>query len=211
MVNLLLSFLFSYLLGSISPAYLYGRAVRKIDIRNYGSGNIGATNTLRVLGKRAGILVLFLDVLKGLIAVLLFAYFFYYYQKSEIELLFFRISAGWGVVLGHIYPVFLGFRGGKGIATSAGVLLGVVPLATLSAFVIWLIFFLLFGYVSLASICASLFLPLFVALLYSRSIHLVSLVSFAIFLSLLTIIRHRKNIRRLLANQEDKLFKKSFF
>lgn len=211
MFNLSLSFLISYLLGSIPTAYIYGRITKGIDIRNYGSKNIGATNTLRVLGKKAGLTVLSIDLIKGLIAVLFIAYFFYHYSSNPINLLFFRISSGCGVISGHIYSLFLKFKGGKGVATSVGVLLAIVPLAAFSAFIIWLFFFFLFGYVSLASICASLFLPLFIILFYPANPHFLALILFALTISLLVIIKHRENINRLVSRKENKVFKKSFF
>lgn len=211
MLNLFLSFLISYLLGSFPTAYVYGRVTKGIDIRNYGSKNIGATNTLRVLGKKAGLTVLSIDLIKGLIAVLFIAYFFYHYSPNSINLLFFRISSGCGVVSGHIYSLFLKFKGGKGVATTTGVLLAIVPLAAFFSFIIWLFFFFLFGYVSLASICASLFLPLFITLFYPANPHFLALILFALAISLLVIIKHRENIQRLVSRKENKVFKKSFF
>jgi len=211
MLYLFLSFLISYLLGSFPTAYVYGRISKGIDIRNYGSKNIGATNTLRVLGKKAGLIVLVIDLIKGLTAVLFIAYLFYYYSSNPINLLFFRISSGCGVVAGHIYSLFLKFKGGKGVATSVGVLLGIVPLAAFSAFTVWLLFFFLFGYVSLASICASLSLPLFIILFYPADPHFLALILFALTISLWVIIKHRENINRLVSRKEDKIFQKSFF
>ncbi|MCK4859706.1 MAG: glycerol-3-phosphate 1-O-acyltransferase PlsY [Candidatus Omnitrophica bacterium] len=206
MLNLFFSFLASYLLGSIPTAYIYGRTSKGIDIRNYGSRNIGATNTLRVLGKKAGLIVLSADLIKGLIAVLFIAGFFYRLAPGT-ELLFFKLISGVGVVLGHTCSLFLRFRGGKGVATTMGVLLGTLPLSAFFTFAVWLSFLFLFGYVSLASICASLLLPLSIILFYTSNPQFLGLVLFAIVISLVVVIKHRANIIRLIYKQEKKIFR----
>lgn len=210
MFNLFFSFFISYLLGSIPTAYIYGRVTKGIDIRNYGSKNIGATNALRVLGKKAGLLVLSIDLIKGLIAVLLIAHIFQQLIPN-VELLSFKFICGIGVIFGQGCSLFLKFKGGKGVATSAGVLLGTVPLAAFFIFIVWLCFFFSLGYVSLSSICAALSLPLFIILFYSAKPHFLSQILFTLIISLLIIIKHRENINRLVWRQEKKIFEKSFF
>jgi len=208
MLYLLFPFFISYLLGSIPTAYIYGKAIKGIDIRKYGSKNIGATNSLRVLGKKAGLIVLAVDLGKGLIAVLLIANIFYF-SNPVINLLSFKLICGIATVLGHIYPLFLRFKGGKGMATSIGVLLGVIPAIAVLAIIVWLSLFFLFGYVSLSSICAVLSLPLFAVLLCQANPHFLSIVLFTITISSFVVVRHKENIKRLLCREEEKVFKKS--
>ena len=156
----------SYLLGSIPTAYLFGRALKGIDIRQVGSGNVGATNAMRVLGKRIGITVLLLDILKGVVAVTLLSNLFIN-QSTLLQAQNLRIFMGLGCICGHNWTIFLKFKGGKGIATSLGVLIGLaVKLPGLNIVVgliiiSWLLVFFSFRMVSLASICAALALPFF--------------------------------------------------
>ena len=191
-----------YLLGSCPNGLLVSRA-RGVDIRRHGSGNIGATNVLRVLGKRLGYLVFALDALKGFAAV-----WFAFALVSSInpgalyqEVV--GIVGGVACILGHTFPVWLRFRGGKGVATSAGVLLGLMPLAVVSVFVVWLILFKGTRYVSVASIGAAFALPLFVVLyLRIKLLTGASLLPFSILIAGVVIWRHRSNIERLLHGNE---------
>jgi acyl phosphate:glycerol-3-phosphate acyltransferase len=193
-----------YLLGSCPNGFLVSRA-RGVDIRMHGSGNIGATNVLRVLGKKWGYLVFALDTLKGFAAVR-----FAFSLASAInpdgphrDLV--GIAGGLACILGHTFPVWLRFRGGKGVATSAGVLLGLMPLAMVSVFVVWLILFKGTHYVSVASIGAAFALPLFVTLyLRIKMLTGASLLPFSILIAGVVIWRHRSNIKRLLHGKEQR-------
>jgi glycerol-3-phosphate acyltransferase PlsY len=175
-----------------------------VDIRQRGSGNIGATNVLRVLGKRWGYLVFFLDALKGFIAVRVafgLAVMAPLLTRHEIV----GIIGGLACILGHTFPIWLRFRGGKGVATSAGVLLGLMPIAVLSVFMIWLLLFQISRFVSVASIVAAAALPLFVALyLHLDIITGPALLPFSILIAGVVIWRHRSNMRRLLHGTEER-------
>jgi glycerol-3-phosphate acyltransferase PlsY len=198
----------AYLLGSIPPGFLMAKA-RGIDIRTVGSGNIGATNAFRILGKGPGALVLLVDILKGWFAVQIVA-------PAVAQLLldvpvdyirdYLRITAGVTVILGHNYTCWLGFKGGKGIATSAGALTALVPWALLIILAVWLVLFLLTRYVSLGSIAASFALPF--ATWFTTS-HNLGLTVVTGVLSALAIYKHRRNIQRLLQGTESRVhFKK---
>ena len=196
-MNLLFIALGAFLLGSIPTGYLVARA-KGVDIRQHGSGNIGATNVFRTLGKPLGIFVFVVDALKGFAAVWLAV----------------RIGGGsdWAgiiaavaVIAGHNYTPWLGFKGGKGIATSAGVLLALMPWAVLAIAVVWFAVFQISRYVSLASICAAAALPLAVAALwYGGCGGNGSLLGFALLISALAIWRHRSNMERLRAGTEPR-------
>ncbi len=192
----------SYLLGSFPSGYLVSRS-QGVDIRREGSGNIGATNVLRVVGKRWGYLVFLLDSLKGLLAVRIALALAHNSLFLHPELP--AIVAAVACVAGHNYPIWLSFRGGKGVATSAGVVLGLMPLAMVSVFVIWITLFYLTRYVSIASVGAAISLPLFVAL-YLRAGLLsgVGLLVFSIVIALAVIWRHRTNFQRLLQGTEQR-------
>jgi glycerol-3-phosphate acyltransferase PlsY len=187
----------AYLLGSIPTGYLVARA-RGVDIRTLGSGNIGATNVLRVLGKPAGISVLLMDFLKGLIAcAMLPRLFFPAVGASLVEP---AILGGILAVLGHNYTCWLRFKGGKGIATSAGVLASLVPWALLIILAVWIVVFSASRYVSLASIAASATLPL-ATWLTERNV-LLTIVTGA--MTVLAIYKHKANIQRLLNGTESR-------
>jgi len=207
----------AYLLGSIPTGYLAGRA-KGIDIRKIGSGNIGATNTMRALGKPAGMVVLLMDALKGYVACaflcpLIFNWFaphasglFRYFRDEPFELQArFYAIAGIFAVLGHNYTCWLRFKGGKGIATSAGVFLALAPLALGIALGVWAIVFALGRYVSVASIAAAVALPAAVWILPPRNV-LLGLMTTA--LGLLAIIKHKGNIERLFNGTERRFGEK---
>ncbi|HWX18678.1 MAG TPA: glycerol-3-phosphate 1-O-acyltransferase PlsY [Candidatus Binatia bacterium] len=195
--------LIAYLLGSIPTGFLVAKA-KGIDIRTVGSGNIGATNVFRLLGAPAGVFVLLADAVKGWLAVAVAAPLicgWLYPDASPQAREWFRIVAGLCAILGHNYTCWLHFKGGKGIATSAGVLVGLVPLALLIILGIWLVVIALTRYVSLASISASFSLP-FAAWLTGQSATLV-LITAA--MAALAIYKHRANIKRLLAGAENRI------
>ena len=193
-----------YLLGSCPNGFLIGR-LRGVDIRQHGSGNIGATNVLRVLGKKWGYLVFALDAFKGFAAVRLAFYLASVLNPDGGYRELVGIAGGLACILGHTFPVWLRFRGGKGVATSAGVLLGLMPLAVVSVFLVWLGLFKATRYVSVASIGAAFALPFFVAL-YLRINMLTgaSLLPFSILIAGVVIWRHRSNIQRLLHGNEQR-------
>jgi glycerol-3-phosphate acyltransferase PlsY len=194
-----------YLFGSCPNGYLVSRS-RGVDIRKHGSGNIGATNVLRVLGKRWGYLVFALDALKGFAAVRIgFAVGDAAMTPGASHPEMLGIAAGLSCILGHTFPVWLHFRGGKGVATSAGVLLGLMPLAVISVFAVWLILFQTTRYVSVASIGAAVALPLFVAF-YLRLGMLAgaSALPFSILIAAVVVWRHRSNMKRLIHGEEQR-------
>ena len=190
----LITIFISYIIGCFSSAYFLGKTSKSIDIRSYGSGNAGATNALRVLGKKMGMLTFLLDILKGIIAVLLGKYILGF-NGGLIASIF--------VVLGHNFPVFLGFKGGKGVATSLGVLLILNWKVALISLVVALTFILVTRYVSLGSIMASVAAPLVMLLVTDLTDK--SLVITTLILASLSIIRHKPNIIRLFSGNEAKL------
>ncbi len=192
-----------YLLGSCPNGLLISRA-RGIDIRKHGSKNIGATNVLRVMGKKWGYAVFFLDALKGLLAVLV-AWILTTRSPQILHPEIVEIFGGLACILGHTFPVWLRFRGGKGVATSAGVLLGLMPIAMISVLAVWLLLFYATRYVSVASIFAAAFLPLFVALyLHFRALRGFALLPFSILIAAVVIWRHRSNMHSLLQGTEHR-------
>lgn len=214
--------LIGYLLGSIPTGFLVGKA-KGVDIRKQGSGNIGATNVFRTLGKPYGIFVFVFDALKGVAAVLIAKAILFSHPvswQSEVvhqqdmikETIRFLPPAIAGIIgavaciLGHNFPVWLKFKGGKGVATSLGVVIGLVPLAAVIAFAIWAVVFFASGYVSLASIIAALAVPVTVALT-ARGSDRTPLLVFTFLAALLIIVRHRANIQRLLEGTENRFTK----
>lgn len=186
--------LFSYLIGCFSSAYFLGKVSKNIDIRSYGSGNAGATNALRVLGKKMGILTFVLDILKGIIAVFL-GQFILGVNGGLLASIF--------VVVGHNFPIFLGFKGGKGVATSLGVLLVLNWQTGLICLLIGVVFIVITRYVSLGSVMASITAPIIIVLTsdsIDKSLYLTTLL-----LALLSIFRHKANIIRLFKGEENKL------
>ena len=191
-----------YLLGSCPNGYLVSRA-RGVDIRKQGSGNIGATNVLRVLGKKWGYLVFALDTFKGFAAVRLAFAVALALTPLTTQREIIGIAGGLACILGHTFPVWLGFRGGKGVATSAGVLLGLMPIAVISVFAVWLLLFQVTRYVSVASISAAAALPVFVLLyLHFNWLTGASLLPFSILIAGVVIWRHRSNMQRLFHGEE---------
>ena len=196
----------AYFIGAIPSAVWIGKRFYGIDVREFGSGNAGATNTFRVLGKKAGIPVLFIDILKGWLAVQL-AYFSTY-RIDSVEFVNLELVLGIAALIGHIFPVYVGFRGGKGIATLLGVVIGVHPYAALISIGVFILVLLITKYVSLSSIIASLSFPVATMVIFKTDVS--SLVLFSIIVAVLVVVTHQKNIERLLRKQETKagLFKK---
>jgi glycerol-3-phosphate acyltransferase PlsY len=201
-VGYILVVIAAYLLGSIPTGFLVAKA-RGIDIRSVGSGNIGATNVFRSLGKPAGVFVLLVDALKGWLAVVVIALIpsamhATNYASTDQWL---KICAGLAVILGHNYTCWLYFKGGKGIATSAGVLIALMPWALLVIFCVWVVVFAATRYVSLASICASTALPFANWLTTNDS----TLTFIGAVMSALAVYKHKANIKRLLNGTEPRI------
>lgn len=193
--------LISYLVGSIPTAYLFGK-LKGIDLHRYGSGNIGATNAWRVMGKGIGIITLIMDIIKGIIVVKIIAPFLS--GKTGEGLFLHQLYCGLAVISGHNFPIFLKFRGGKGVATTAGVLLGLAPKLAGILLILWAFIVAISGYVSLGSILAALLLPVLCLLLgYPQKF-----VWFFLSLGVLIIFQHRANLKRVLRREEKKIFNK---
>jgi len=200
----------AYLCGSIPTAVWIGLAFYDIDVREYGSGNAGATNTFRVLGKKAGIPVMLLDILKGWTATNL-AYFIgvsttgAYNSTAYTN---YALALGVAAVMGHLFPIFAGFRGGKGVATLFGMILAIHLHAALLCVLVFVVVLLITRYVSLSSIAAAFTYPIGVSFIFPTSIR--SVVIYGMCICLLILVTHQKNIERLLKGKESKvnLFKK---
>jgi glycerol-3-phosphate acyltransferase PlsY len=209
-MNYILFSTIAYLLGSIPTALWIGRSRYSIDVREHGSKNAGATNTFRVLGKKPGIVVLTIDILKGVIATILPILFLPegICGEQNDTLAQVQILAAIAAVVGHVFPIFAQFKGGKGVATSLGVIIGLTPLAAGICILLFLVVFILSQYVSLGAIVAAISFPFVLKFIVGESS--IWLVGFSIFLSILVLFAHRKNIIRLLQRNENKmnLFKK---
>lgn len=200
-LNILILIL-AYLIGSIPTAVWIGKSFYQIDIREHGSGNAGATNTFRILGKKAGIPVLIIDVLKGVAAVSL-TYLQPSTQLGICENVDFKIALGVSAFLGHLYPIFASFRGGKGVATMLGILIALNYPSALLALLVFVIVLLVSNYVSLSAILAAYAYPLFILSLYGYDSP--TMVVFSLLVSVLITITHQKNIERLINRQESKM------
>ena len=192
----------SYLIGSIPTALMVSKRFFGIDIRDYGSGNMGATNTFRVLGSRYGTMVMIIDILKGLTAVTLYN-FLPFYMSHELERTNLMLALGTAAVLGHVFPIFAGFRGGKGVATLLGMVLAIQPVIAVSCIGIFVLVLFLTRYVSLSSILAALSLPVCVLWIWNE--HEVMYRVFALIVAILVIVTHQKNIGRILRGVESRI------
>ena len=200
--------LVSYLLGSIPAGYLAGR-IAGIDIRHAGSGNIGATNVTRVLGKRYGYPVFVVDFLKGLMAVSISILVEKRVQPVLVPTELLGIVAAISCVIGHSFPVWLSFKGGKGVATSMGALFGLVPFVALIGVAVWVITFEMTRYVSVASMTAALAVPISILILMPlKQTGGAVLLYFSICLAALVIFRHRSNLSRLVRGTEPRFKRK---
>jgi len=198
----------AFLCGSVPFGFWAGK-LKGLDIRQHGSGNIGATNVIRVCGKGIGIPVFILDMIKGLVPVLLPSWMLAGTEITGSLLSAAAVVCGLAAILGHMFTPWLGFKGGKGVATAAGVLLGIAPIAMLAAFGAWLLFFFTSRYVSLASMAAAIAVPVTMAvqMVTAKSWDGV-LLGFGILLAILVVVRHRTNIQRLMAGTESRVGKK---
>jgi glycerol-3-phosphate acyltransferase PlsY len=192
-----------YLFGSIPTAVWIGRFYYNLDVREHGSKNAGATNTFRVLGKKPGIIVLLIDVLKGIIASIFPILFMDIHEMSYAFLISLRLVSSIFSMIGHVLPVFAGFKGGKGVATSLGVLIGLQPFAALLCFSVFLLVFVSFKFVSLGAIMSAVTYPFIV---YSVDPNvLFHEMIFTVILSSAVLFTHRKNIFRLIKGEESKM------
>ena len=198
----------SYLIGSIPSGYLTGR-IAGIDIRKVGSGNIGATNVTRTLGRRYGYPVFLVDFAKGALAVWVSILLTRRAQPNLVSTEIYGIFAAISCVLGHVFPVWLGFKGGKGVATSAGTLFGLMPLAALIGLGVWVVVFELTRYVSVASIAAAMVFPIAIfALTYANQPNSLALFYFSLCLTAVVVLRHRSNLFRLARGTEPRFKRK---
>jgi acyl phosphate:glycerol-3-phosphate acyltransferase len=197
----------AYLLGSVSTALIVSKLGYGIDIREHGSGNAGATNAFRVLGKKAGIIVMAGDILKGVLAVL-FAHLHPQLFQGQDAFVNFQVGLGVASVLGHVFPIWSQFRGGKGIATLFGMILCIQPPVAALLVVVFVAMLLLTNYVSVSSISASLAFPIIILVIFREPEIMYRI--FAVAAALTVVITHHKNISRLVSGSENKvkLFKK---
>src|SRR3982751_821186 len=198
----LLLIILAYLIGSIPTSVWVSRYFFGIDIRDYGSGNAGATNTYRVLGAKWGTLVMIVDMLKALVAVKL-AFLLPYEQHGEYYLMNMQLGLGLAAVLGHIFPVWAEFRGGKGVATLFGMVLGIQPNVAICCVGVFALVLYLTRWVSLSSILASIAFPVFILVIFNEPEKLYRV--FAITVAMLVLLTHQKNIGRLIKGSESKV------
>ncbi len=200
--ELIIAFVIAYLVGAIPFSVWVGLLFYGKDVRKYGSGNAGATNTFRVLGTQAGLIVLFLDIVKGSIAVSL-AYYLGNIPFDSANFIYYELGLGITAAIGHIFPVYLQFKGGKGVATLFGVGISVFPAAALACVAVFVIIFLWTRYVSLGSMLAAITFP--IVLIFYSHIRQWPVIAFAIIIPCIIIYTHRLNIRRLLKGEEHKI------
>lgn len=191
----------AYLLGAIPTGVIAGKLFGGVDVRQHGSGNVGATNVYRVVGKLPGLLVLLVDVVKGWVPVAVLASFISTPPGSALSPALVKILLGIAAIAGHIWNPFLQFQGGKGVATALGVLLGLDPWIAFGTTAVWILAAFLTRYVSVASVAAAMAAPFIMALLGLPTVWVLG----AIFVSLAIIYRHRPNLLRLLHGQEHRM------
>lgn len=192
----------AYIIGSIPTALIISRKYFGIDIREYGSGNMGATNAFRILGSKYGTLIMVLDVLKGMLAVGLF-YLLPFYVSNEFERTNFMIALGLSAVIGHIFPVFADFKGGKGVATLLGMILAIQPVIAITCIGVFLFVLFLTRYVSLSSILGAIMLPICVLWIWNEDELTYRI--FALLVAAMVIITHQKNISRIIKGAENRV------
>jgi len=200
-MNEVLLIIVAYLIGSIPTAVWVSKAFFNIDIRDYGSGNSGATNTYRVLGPKWGTFVMIVDMIKAILAVKL-AFFLPYALENEVYLINLQLGLGLSAVLGHIFPIWADFRGGKGVASLFGMVLGIQPNVALCCVGVFILVLYLTRWVSLSSILASIAFPVFILVIFNEPEKLYRV--FAITVAMLVLLTHQKNITRLLKGVENK-------
>jgi glycerol-3-phosphate acyltransferase PlsY len=204
MLNAVLAIVLAYLLGSIPAAVWIGKRFHNIDVRQHGSGNAGTTNVIRVLGWKTGIPVLLIDLGKGWLAAML-PVFLHLADHGSALLTNLQITVGIIAIIGHIFPLFAGFRGGKGVATVFGVFLALQPLLTICCIGVFLVVLFLTGIVSVSSMGAGIAFPVFLFLFFDTPSILFKI--FAILVGIALLVTHRKNIGRIWRGEETKLLK----
>lgn len=201
MLNVILFIIAAYLIGSIPTGLVFGKLLKGIDIRDYGSGNIGATNVFRVIGKIPGIIVLIIDILKGFAPILMIPHL----VNVPVSKGLFSVLIGAAAISGHNWTVFSRFKGGKGVATGAGVFLALNPIAVGITLALFFVLVALTKYISLGSVCSAVILPVLLMLFKSP----LEYILFGLIMSLIVIWRHKENIKRLIKGTENKInFKK---
>ncbi len=201
LVYQILMVLAAYLLGAIPTSIWVGKRFYNIDIREHGSGNAGATNTIRVLGWKPGIPVLLFDIFKGWLAVNII-HLAQFFLPGSNAFVTFQILLGVSATLGHIFPVYAQFKGGKGVSTLVGVVLAIDPLSTLICFAVFVLILVVTKYVSLSSLIAGISFPIIVILVLRTTT--TSLIVFSVCVAILLLLTHRKNIKRLIKGEESK-------
>ena len=202
-INNIIAIIIAYMVGSVPSAIWVSKWFFGVDVRDYGSKNAGATNTFRVIGKKAGFPVLFFDILKGWASVKGLSYLFSVYELGSDLYINLELAIGMAAVFGHVFPIYEGFKGGKGVATLLGIILAINFPAAAVCFVIFIVVFIYTKYVSLGAISAAFFFPFIT--IYIFKAESLSLIYFSIVISLLVILTHRKNIDRLLKKEENKM------
>ncbi len=208
MIIIILSILTGYLIGAIPTSYIVVKIKKGEDIRKLGSGNPGATNVARALGNKWGFFVLFLDMCKGIIPIVVISFVVSHIKQDTLlfsQLIVdnkevFKIGIGIMTILGHIFPIYLGFKGGKGVATTIGVFVALVPVAMLITAIVMIVIIAISGYVSLGSIVGAIILPILLIIKHSH----ISYIIMSVVVGLLIIYRHKANIKRLLTKTESK-------
>ena len=203
-MNVLLLIVLAYLIGSVPTAVWVSKRFFGIDIRDYGSGNAGATNTYRVLGSKWGTFVMIIDMLKGVVATSLYlALPFYVIPENEWPRTNLMIGLGLASVIGHIFPIWAGFKGGKGVATLFGMIVAIQPLVAVSCVGVFLLVLYLTRFVSLSSILAGVSFAIFILFIFNDEVTLYRI--FSVLVALLVILTHQKNINRIIHGTESKV------
>jgi acyl phosphate:glycerol-3-phosphate acyltransferase len=203
-VYIALGLLGAYLIGSIPTAVWYSKAFYGFDVRDHGSGNAGATNTFRVLGKKAGIIVMSIDTFKGFVASASAMFLFDLDWAISEKVIIFKLLYGIAAVIGHVFPAFAQFRGGKGVATLLGMVIAIHPPAALVCMGVFIVVFMLSKYVSLGSLIAAISFPVLMFVPYFNPGQPIVVV-FAFAMCSIVVLTHQKNIRRLLNGEENKM------
>ena len=201
-MNELLLICVAYLIGSIPTAVWVSKSIYGIDIRDYGSGNSGATNTFRVLGSKWGSFVMLVDVIKGVVATSLYI-LMPLYLSNELLRTNFMIGLGLAAVIGHIFPIWASFRGGKGVATLLGMAIAIQPVVAVCCLAVFFVVLFLTRFVSLSSILAGISFMVFILFIFNEKEHLYRI--FAVLVALMVILTHQKNIGRILRGTESKI------
>ncbi len=205
-IAIIATLILGYLFGSIPSAVWIGKRYYGVDIREHGSHNAGTTNMLRVLGRKAAIPVFGLDYFKGFVGVTLVKLLTYLPETTPQITIYVQLAAVAVTVLGHIFPIFAGFRGGKGVATIVGAITAIEPAIMLLCFALWFVIFLTSHYVSLASMVAGCFYPALTIYFFRGDNNAIPLIIFSFLVALMLILTHRKNISRLRAGTESKIY-----